>query len=105
MFLTPLAIMAENTLGEWSDGDDDWIWKIDESTFMEWSDSEADNIIRNIDESPFMEWSDPEADDIIRNINVQTGGEKKRKSDEIPEPEQDFYQIETTKKCYSKKSK
>ena len=123
VFLTPLAIMAENTLGEWSDGDDDWIWEIDESTFMEWSDSEADNIIcnidestfmersdpeaddiiRNIDETAFMEWSDPEADDIIRNINVQTGSGKKRKSDEVPGQEQDFYQIETTKKYNSKK--
>ena len=123
MFLTPSAIMAENTLGEWSDGDDDWIWEIDESTFMEWSDPEADDIIRNIDETTFMEWSDPEADDIIRNIdetafmewsdpeaddiirniNVQTGGGKKRKSDEVPGQEQDFYQIETTKKYNSKK--
>ena len=120
MFLTPLAIMAENTLGEWSDGDDDWIWEIDESSFMEWSDPEADDIIRNIDGTTFMEWSDPEGDDIIRNIdetvfmersdpgaadiiNVQTGRGKKRKSDEIPESEQDFYRIETTKKYYSKK--
>ena len=83
MFLTPSDIMGENTLGEWSDGDDDWIWEIDENAFME--------------------WSDPEADDIIRNINVHTGGGKKRKSDEVPEPEQDFYQIETTKKYNSKK--
>ena len=95
-FLTPLAIMAQNTLGEWSDGDDEWIWEIDESTFTEWSDPEADHIIRNIDESVFTERSNPEVDDI-----VQTG--KKRKSDEIPEPEQDFYQIESTKKYYSKK--
>ena len=115
--------MDENTLGEWSDGDDDWIWEIDESTFMEWSDPEADDIIRNIDENTSCEWSDPEADDIIRNIdentscewsdpeaddiirniNVQTGGGKKRKSDEVPEPEQDFYEIETTKKYNSKK--
>ena len=73
----PSDIMGKNTLGEWSDGDDDWIWDIDESTFWE--------------------WSDPEADDIIRNIDVQTGGGKKRKSDEVPEPEQDFYEIETTK--------
>ena len=73
----PSAIMAENTLGEWSDGDDDWIWEIDESTLWE--------------------WSDPEADDIIRNIDVQTGG-KKRKSDGVPEPEQDFYEIESRKK-------
>ena len=100
MFLTSFAIMAENTLGEWSDGDDDWIWEIDESSFMEWSDPEADDIIRNIDETAFMERSDPGADDII---NVQTGGGKKRKSDEVPGQEQDFYQIETTKKYYSKK--
>ena len=143
MFLTPSGIMGENTLGEWSDGDDDWIWEIDESTFMDWSDPEADDIIRNIDENTSgdwsdpeaddiirnidentscdwtdpeaddiirnidentsCEWSDPEADDIIRNINVQTGGGKKRKSDEVPEPEQDFYEIETTKKYNSKK--
>ena len=120
MFLTPLAIMAQNTLGEWSDGDDEWIWEIDESTFTEWSDPEADNIIRNVNESDFKEWSDPEADDIIRNIDesvftersnpevddiisVQAGRGKKRKSDEIPEPEQDFYQIESTKKYHSKK--
>ena len=79
----PSDIMGENTLGEWSDGDDDWIWDIDESTFWE--------------------WSDPEADDIIRNIDVQTGSGKKRKSDEVPEPEQDFYELETTKKYNSKK--
>ena len=120
MFLTPLAIMAQNTLGEWSDGDDEWIWEIDESTFTEWSDPEADNIIPNVNESDFTEWCDPEADDIIRNIdesvftersnpevddiiNVQADRGKKRKSDEIPEPEQDFYQIESTKKYHSKK--
>ena len=79
----PSGIMGENTLGEWSNGDDDWIWDIDESTFWE--------------------WSDPEADDIIRNIDVQIGGGKKRKSDEVPEPEQDFYEIEATKKYNSKK--
>ena len=79
----PSAIMGENTLGEWSDGDDDWILDIDESTLWE--------------------WSDPKADDIIRNIDIQTGGGKKRKSDEVPEPEQDFYEIESRKKTKSKK--
>ena len=44
--------MANNTLGEWSDGDDDWIFEIDESTFLpqsiptntlgEWSDGDDD---------------------------------------------------------------
>ena len=57
----------------------------------EWSDPEADDIIRNIDEQEILarvygngvipnsnqeevltrEWSDPEADDIIRNVNEQ----------------------------------
>ena len=79
----PSDTMDENTLGEWSDGDDDWIWDIDESTLWE--------------------WSDPEADDIIRNIDVQTGGGKKRKSDGVAESEQDFYEIESVKKHNSKK--
>ena len=71
--------MDGNTLGEWSDGDDDWLWDVDD-----------------------WEWSDPEADDIIRNI--QTGDGKKRKSDEgDEEPEQDFYVKESVKKHKSKK--
>ena len=77
--------MATNTLGEWSDGDD-WIWEIDESTFLpetkttntlgEWSDGD-DDWIWEIDESTFLpetkatntlgEFS--EDDDLIRNIN------------------------------------
>ena len=79
----PSDIMDENTLGEWSDGDDGWIW--------------------DVDESDLWEWSDPEADDIIRNINVQSGGGEKRKSDGDAEPEQDFYVIESSKKTKSKK--
>ena len=73
--------MAENTLGEWSDGDDDWVWDVDES-------------------DPW-EWSDPEADDIIRNI--QTGRGEKRKSDEPLLPEKDFYEKESVTKHKSKK--
>ena len=91
--------MTENTLGEWSDGDDEWIWEIDD---WEWNDPEDDDIIRNIDENVLFNCSDSEPD-IIRNIDVQTGGGKKRKSDGDPEPEQDFYEIETTKKYNSKK--
>ena len=72
-------MMDDNTLGEWSDGDDEWIWDVDD-----------------------WEWSDPEADDIIRNI--QTGDGKKRKSEEdVEEPEQDFYVKESVKKHKSKK--
>ena len=73
--------MDGNTLGEWSDGDDDWIWDVDESTLWE--------------------WSDPEADDIIRNI--QTGRGEKRKSDEPLLPEKDFYEKESVTKHKSKK--
>ena len=87
--------MTTNTLGEWSDGDDDWIWEIDESTFLpetiatntlgEFSDGE-DDWIWEIDESTFLpetiatntlgewsdgddDWSNSEDDDLIRNIN------------------------------------
>ena len=92
-------IMGENTLGEWSDGDDDWIWEVDESDLWLWSDPEDDDIIRNIDENVSCGWSD--SDDIIRN--VQTGHGQKRKSDGDAEPEQDFYEIESTRKHESKK--
>ena len=95
--------MDANTLGEWSDGNDEWIWDIDESTLWEWSDPEADDIIRNlnVDESTLREWSDPESDDIIRNI--QTGRGEKRKSDEPLLPEKDFYELESVTKHKSKK--
>ena len=104
-------MMGDNTLGEWSDGDDEWVWDVDD---WEWSDPEADDIIRHIqtgdgkksdDEWVWdvddWEWSDPEADDIIRHI--QTGDGKKRKSDGVSEPEQDFYVKESVKKHKSKK--
>ena len=74
--------MATNTSGEFSD-ENSW----------EWSDPEADKLIRNINEEEILarvygndanlirnvdendenwwEWSDPEADDLIRNINEE----------------------------------
>ena len=48
--------MANHTLGEWSDGEDDWIFEIDE-----------DEILRRLDEG---EWNNSEDDELIRNINV-----------------------------------
>ena len=83
----------ENTLGEWSDGDDDWIMDVDENTLGEWSDSSDDDCICNIEE------------------NVQTGRGRKRKSDEVSEgastsatlPEENFYVIESVKQIKSKK--
>ena len=55
--------MANNTLGEWSDGDDDWIFEIDENlcgpnVSDEWSNSEDDELIRSINE-----------DEILRGVN------------------------------------
>ena len=67
--------MTENTLGEWSDGDDDWIWEIDD---WEWNDPEDDDIIRNIDQNVLCDCSDSESDD-IRNIDVQTPKVNKNK--------------------------
>ena len=80
--------MATNTLGEFSDGEDDFVFEIDENLWSEpqgweWSDPEADDLIRNINEREILarvygneirendenSWSDPEADDLIRNIN------------------------------------
>ena len=92
--------MATNTLGEFSDGEDDFVFEIDENLWKksdpevwEWSDPEADDLIRNINEEEILarvygndvavirnsnqeeiltgEWSDPEADDLIRNINEE----------------------------------
>ena len=48
--------MANNTLGEWSDGEDEWIFQIDE-----------DEILRRLDEG---EWDNSKDDELIRNINV-----------------------------------
>ena len=79
-------IIATNTLGEFSDGEDDFVFEIDESLWnndenvWEWSDPEADDLIRNIDENEVLrqlnqpsntlgEFSDGEEDDIIRNID------------------------------------
>ena len=107
--------MTSNTLGEFSDGEDDFVFEIDENLYSdpqswEWSDPEADDLIRNINEEEILAraypnhdvirdenlWSDPEADDLIRNINeeeilaygndndeneIQTGRGEKRKNE------------------------
>ena len=72
------SIMAANTLNEWSDGEDDFVWQIDENLW-EWDNTEDDDdLIRNIDENNILgqpiqddliEWNNTEDDDLIRNIN------------------------------------
>ena len=98
--------MTSNTLGEFSDGEDDFVFEIDENLRSEpqgweWSDPEADDLIRNINEREILarvygneirendenSWSDPEADDLIRNINereilARVYGNEIRESDE-----------------------
>ena len=98
--------MATNTLGEFSDGEDDFVFDIDENVW-EWSDPEADDIIRNINEEEILAdvyGNANDDDDVIRNINeeeilarmygnddiirdidedeVQTGRGEKRKNEE-----------------------
>ena len=97
-----------DTLGEWSDGDDEWILDVDVPD--EWNDPEADAFIRDIPEQT-DEWDDPEAGAFIQNIPEQTGEGKKRKHDDDDdddddddgEGEQDFYDIVSVKKYTSKK--
>ena len=83
--------MATNTLGEFSDGEDEWIWEINESAFApqtistntlgEFSDGEDDDVIRSINEDEVLNqiqrvqsdenvWNNSEEDDdVIRSIN------------------------------------
>ena len=78
--------MASNTLGEFSDAEDDFVFEIDgnlwKNSDWEWSDPGADDIIRNINEEEILArvygnddienlYSDPEADGLIRNINEE----------------------------------
>ena len=64
--------MATNTLGEFSDGEDDFVFEIDENLW-EWSDPEADDLIRNINEEEVLAgvYGNDDDDDIIRNINEE----------------------------------
>ena len=121
--MTPLflsEIMATNTLGEFSDGEDDFVFEIDENLW-EWSDPEADDLIRNINEEEIL--ARVYGNDVIRNIDeeevlarvygndidedeVQIGrGEKRKNEDEQDDDEQGqyYYHLESRKKYHSKK--
>ena len=123
--------MTTNTLGEFSDGEDDFVFQIDENS---WSDPEADDLIRNINEEEVLAglygndddddlirnidedevladmYGNEEDDDLIRNIDedevlAQTGRGEKRKNDDEQDVEQGqyYYHLESRKKYYSKK--
>ena len=107
--------MAENTLGEFSDGEDDFVFEIDEND--PWSDSEIDDLIRNINEEEVLsELHGNNDDELIRNNDEdevltevpQMGRGEKRKSDEQSLPTESlpgeyYYHVESVKKHHSKK--
>ena len=117
--------MATNTLGEWSDGEDDWVFEIDEGAWGNLEDDD-DDLIRSINEDEVLnqirptlgEFSDGEDDwvfeidegvwgnledddDLIRSItedealNQAGRGEKRKSDDQNEEPQQDYYEIQT----------
>ena len=109
--------MANNTLEEWSDGDDDWIFEIDESTFLpqttqpntlgEFSDGEDDWVFEIHEENNSKDDDDDDLIAIIDEDEVlnQVGCGQKRKSNEELNEEQGqyYYEIETVRKHHSKK--
>ena len=101
--------MTTNTLGEFSDGEDDFVFDIDENLR---DNSEDDDLIRNIDENEVLTglYGNDADDDLIRNIDeeevlAQMGRGEKRKSDDEQAVEQGeyYYDIESVKKHHSKK--
>ena len=111
--------MATNTLGEFSDGEDDFVFEIDEGV---WNNSEEDDdLIRSINEDEVLNQIQPvqsdenvwnnseEDDDLIRSIdedevlNQMGRGEKRKSDDQDEEPQQDYYQIKPVRKHHSQK--
>ena len=109
-----------DTLGEWSDGDDDWVFEV--QIPVEYQAVDTDNeIIRNIPEEMFRHipeanGSDSEVEQSRRSRAVsetseeeesvpetQTGRGEKRKSDDNDEREHSYYEITGTKERRSKK--
>ena len=108
--------MANNTLGEWSDGEDDWVWEIDESVFLPstlegWGNDGDDELIRNIDEAAVLRGLNdgepiPDIHDEGSNSegDGQTGrGEKRKAKNQNVEQEQDYYQIKPVREHHSQK--
>ena len=111
--------MATNTLGEFSDGEDDFVFEIDEGV---WGNPEDDDdLIRSIDEDEVLNQIQPvqsnenvwnnseEDDDLIRSIdedevlNQMGRGEKRKSDDQDEEPQQDYYRIKPVRKHHSQK--
>ena len=115
-------IMATNTLGQFSDGEDDFVFEIDEGVWDNLEDDDDDDdLIRSIDEDEALNqvrsvqsdenvWNNGEEDDdLIRSIDEdealnQAGrGEKRKSDDQDEELGQYYYEIQTVRKHHSKK--
>ena len=81
-----------------SEGEDDWVWEVDESVFLPptiegWDNDDDDELIRNIDE-----------DAVLRGLDEQIGRGKKRKAEnQDVEQEQDYYRIKPVRDYHSQK--
>ena len=103
--------MTSNTLGEFSDGEDDFVFEINENLCNEnlWSDPEADDLIRDINEEEILAYGNDNDED-----EVQTGrGEKLKNESDVESESEDeqsedeqgqyYYQLESRRKYHSKK--
>ena len=86
------VIMDKYTsLGEWSDGDDDWVWEIDEEAILKQLNDGKDG-----DPIPNVSGEDQE--------HEQTGrGVKRKAENQNEEQEQDYYQIKPVREHHSQK--
>ena len=79
------------SLGEWSDGDDDWVWEIDEEAILQRLNDGKDD-----DPIPNVSGEDQE--------HEQTGrGVKRKAENQNVEQEQDYYQIKPVREHHSQK--
>ena len=98
-----------DTLGEWSDGDDNWVFEVQIPLEYQEARIDDDEIIRNIPEETFQNngCSTSEASDSGEEESVtetQMGQGEKRKSDGVDDGEEhSYYEITGTKERRSKK--
>ena len=102
--------MASNTLGEWSDGEDDFVFDIDENVWKnsgwEWSDIEADDMICNINEEEVLARAygdDNDEDEVQAGRGQKRGHQSDQESESEDEQGQYYYQLESRRKYHSKK--
>ena len=102
--------MASNTLGEWSDGEDDFVFDMDENVWKnsgwEFSDPEADDLICNINEEEVLArayGNDNDEDEVQAGRGQKRGHQSDQESESEDEQGQYYYQLESRRKYHSKK--